>query len=780
MRHNRVIAKMANDTDKDDPVETLKSAAADLRHGSEQSLDPQQQLRTERIWLRAMVDEVPDYLFGKDRQSRFIVANKAVAADLGYADPSKILGKTDRELHPSAIAEQFISNEKQVMTTGIPMLDREEYVNLPSGQKRWFSTSKLPLRDADGEIIGIVGICRDITRRKFSDVLLSGQARVLEMIATNAPLHDVLGSLMKLIETQMDNVFCSVLLLDDSGRHLIHGAAPSLPVDYVEAIDGVAIGPSVGSCGTAAYRREPVVVADIASDPLWDGFQDLAAAHGLRSCWSTPILSHEGVVLGTFAMYSSKAATPGLTEVSLTADAVRIAAIAIERKRAEDRIHHLAHHDPLTGLPNRTLLNERIDRAIVATTVHKPCVSVVFLDLDNFKLVNDSLGHTVGDKVLQMAAARMVNCVGPGDTIVRIGGDEFVILLVDQAADPAANPEILDCIRSELCKPFVVGEHAFHITCSMGVATYPDDGASTEALLLNADAAMYKAKEAGRDNFQFYTTTMNAKAHGRLNQLEALRTAIANNEFHLVYQPQIDLASGRMFSVEALVRWDHPIRGVVAPADFIPLAESSGLIVPLGDWVLQEACRQNKAWQDAGMSPLRVCVNVSARQFADKTWVCRVRHALELSGLDPSHLELELTESLLMQNMDQAIATMNDLRGLGVGFAIDDFGTGYSNLSALKSFPVGRLKIDKSFVQNLATDDSDRGIVAAIISLGQNLRMKVIAEGVETPEQLNILRQNRCDEVQGFHFSRPVPAAGIALILEGHQPWDEFNPAGVM
>ncbi|PWV97115.1 PAS domain S-box-containing protein/diguanylate cyclase (GGDEF)-like protein [Hoeflea marina] len=717
-----------------------------------------------------MIDHVPDYLFVKDMQHRYLIANRTIAVDLGFADPSDLCGKTDADLQPVERARKLHDDELRILQTGKPMLDSEEHVQLSSGTRRWLSTSKLPLHNAAGEIIGIVGVSRDITKRKRSDILLEGQTRVLEMIARNDSVFDVLNSLVQVIEHQMEGVFCSVLLYDARTRQLHHGAAPSLPPAYVDAIDGVTIGASVGSCGTAAYHGMPVVVSDIANDPRWEGFQELAELHGLRSCWSNPILSHQGTVLGTFAMYTGRVASPGAAELELTHDAVRLAAIAIERKHAEDQINHLAHHDALTGLLNRTLLEERIDRAIGEARPERTCLSLVFLDLDNFKLVNDSLGHTAGDTVLSTVARRMQSCVGPGNTIVRIGGDEFVILLAGQADDPAANLEVLERIRAEISKPFMVDGHAFHITCSMGVATYPADGRSTETLLINADAAMYKAKEAGRDNFQFYTTEMNSRVHGRLNQIEELRTAISGGEFHLRYQPQIDLASGRMVSIEALVRWDHPVKGLISPADFIPLAESSGLIVPLGDWVLQEACRQNKSWQDAGLAPLTVCVNVSARQFSDRTWVCRVKHALDLSGLDAGCLELELTESLLMQNMDQAIATMNDLRELGVRFAIDDFGTGYSNLSALKSFPVARLKIDKCFISNLASDDSDLGIVAAIISLGQNLRMKVIAEGVETGEQLEILRRNGCDEVQGFHFSRPVAPDVIGSMLAGHHP----------
>nr|WP_246591529.1 EAL domain-containing protein [Aminobacter anthyllidis] len=712
-----------------------------------------------------MIDQVPDYLFAKDLECRFLVVNKAVADIHGRARLQDMIGKTDFELHTPELAAQFYEIEQTVIQSGRPMIDMEEMVLDSTGAKRWLSTSKVPLRNDHNEIIGLVGISRDVTARRQADLVREEQALVLEMIAMNAPLGEVLDRLVRLMEAQLDGVFGSILLLDEDGVHLRHGAAPSLPADYSKAIDGVAIGPDVGSCGTAVYRRQAVVVADIASDPLWKNYSELAALHGLRSCWSTPILSHHGDVLGTFAMYSREVREPKSAETHLTELTTRIAAIAIERKRAEDQIIFLAHHDTLTGLPNRSLLKDRLTQAMLQTQRHNPWVSVVFVDLDNFKTVNDSLGHTAGDALLKIVANRMVDCVKATDTVMRLGGDEFVILLVDQPESPDAISATLNRIRAAIAEPVPFEGQVFHVTCSMGVATFPNDGSDAETLLMNADAAMYKAKEAGRDGFQFYTAEMNTKVHERLALQEAMRHGIAHCEFYLLYQPQVDLQTGRIFAVEALVRWKHPTQGVISPVHFIPLAEETGLIVPLGDWVLNEACRQNKAWQDAGLSPVNVSVNVSGRQFHEKNWICRVTRALRESGMEARYLELELTESLLMRNVDQAIATMKELQALGVHFAIDDFGTGYSSLSALKNLPVARLKIDQSFIRNLARDENDRGIAAAVISLGQRLNMRVIAEGVETDEQFAFLHDNHCDEIQGYHFSRPIKSKAIEDLL---------------
>jgi len=622
------------------------------------------------------------------------------------------------------------------------------------------------MRNEHNEIFGLVGIARDITERKKADILREGQAQILEMIALNAGLGDVLDRLMRLVESQLTGIFGSVLLLDEDGQHLRHGAAPSLAETYTRAIDGVRIGPKVGSCGTAVHRRAPVIVNDIMSDPLWEDYRELVAVYGYRSCWSTPILSHQGTVLGVFAMYSMTVREPTPIETSLIEMTTRIAGIAIERKRAEDQIRFLAHHDALTGLPNRILLKDRLAQAILQTQRHNPWVSVVFIDLDNFKMINDSLGHTAGDELLKIVANRMAGCVRATDTVVRLGGDEFVILLVDQPASPAEISATLDRIRATITEPVSINGRALYVTCSIGVATFPNDGPDPEALLMNADAAMYKAKDAGRDNVQFYTAAMNTRIHEKLALQQEMRDGLARSEFILHYQPQVDLRTGRVFAVEALVRWQHPTLGLLSPLKFIPLAEETGLIVPLGDWVLHEACRRNKAWQDAGLPPINISVNVSARQFSEKNLVDRVINAARESGMAARHLELEITEGLIMQDVDQAVVTMKELQRLGVQLAIDDFGTGYSSLNALKTFPVARLKIDKSFINNLASDDSDKAVASAVISLGQKLNLRVIAEGVETIEQVAILRDNNCDECQGYYFSKPVSFETIADLLK--------------
>ena len=734
---------------------------------------------SERHSVQALIDQLPDNLWIKDVNSRFVNANRATAERVGVARSADLIGKTDFEILPTELAQKFFDDEQKVVRTGQSMIDIEEYVFDRAGGKTWVLTTKAPLRNDRDEIYGVAGVSRDITERKLADALRDGQAQILEMIALSAPLKDVLEHLVLLIESQSKGIICSVLLRGEMGTRLRLGAAPSLPDSYARAIERTPIGPKAGPSGTAAYRREAVVVADITTDPLWEDYRSLAAEYGLRSFWSTPILSHQGEAVGIFATYAKEPRERTNAEMRLVHVAVRIAGIAIERKLAEDRIQFMANHDALTGLPNRALLNDRLSQALLHAQRYDRWVTVLFVDLDNFKLVNDSLGHNAGDELLKIIANRMVQRVRTTDTVVRLGGDEFVIVLNDQPKSADVISAEAQKILAAIAEPVRLEGHDLRVTSSLGVATYPRGGTDVDALLANADAAMYRAKEVGRDNFQVYAPEMNAKVHEKLLLQEELRNAVARSEFVLHYQPQVDLRTGRVFAVEALVRWNHPRLGVMPPIAFISKAESSGLIVPIGDWVLREACRQNKAWHDAGLPPIVVGVNVSARQFREKDLVAGVASALKDSGLEAKYLELEVTESLIMHNVDLAVETMKALQGLGVQLSIDDFGTGYSSLSSLKAFPVARLKIDRSFVRDLPHDESGKAVATAVIALGQKLNLRVIAEGVETDEQLAFLRDNNCDEMQGYLFSKPVPPAEIEDLIKRRPAWDTRFGSGI-
>lgn len=717
------------------------------------------------LWLKTIIDQIEDYMFIKDRQSRFVIANKVVAGSLGIAHGDELLGKTDFDIHPADIAEGFFAEEQEIMSTGVALNSSEQFIIVPGGEKTWLSTSKVPLRDKCGNVIGVFGISRDINERKKADMLRDGQASILELIASGAPLRDVLKMLVLLIEDQLDGVKGSILLLDEDGRRLHDGASPSLPKAYCSQIDGVEVGPQVGSCGTAVHRRARVVVEDIATDPLWEDFAGLALEYGLRSCWSMPVVSPDGKILGTFALYSGNVCAPDDFEKRLMEDAIRIAAIAIEREYTEKKIRFLAEYDPVTGLANRNLLTAKLETVLNTSNHLKNGLSVAFFDLDKFKAVNDSLGHAAGDDLLRITAERVKSHLHPGDMVARFGGDEFVVLVSGSNGDLRKIEAILRRIQEAVAEPVVLEGQTLHVTSSMGVARYPNDGTSADTLLKNADAAMYRAKDLGRNNCQFYTSCMNDEAHNTLSLLQDMRVGIDEGHFVLEYQPQFDLRTMTVIGTEALVRWQHPVEGRLMPDKFIPLAEESGLIVPLGGWVLKEACRQGRLWQDLGHAPISVSVNVSVRQFMDPGLIGDVLDALIASGLAPGCLELELTESLLMQNPNQVTQVMNTLRSIGVRFALDDFGTGFSSLSALRTFPFCKLKIDRSFVRDMDENQTNIAIAKAIVTMGHDLSMRVIAEGVETVGQLEMLRDLGSNEAQGFYLGKPMTVSKFDALL---------------
>ncbi|WP_426111361.1 bifunctional diguanylate cyclase/phosphodiesterase [Massilia sp. PWRC2] len=440
-----------------------------------------------------------------------------------------------------------------------------------------------------------------------------------------------------------------------------------------------------------------------------------------------------------------------------------------ERKNAEAKIFHMAQHDSLTGTPNRSLLTTRLQQAISHADRRHSSVLVAFIDLDNFKMVNDGLGHSAGDQLLAQVSARMRACLRRQDTLARFGGDEFVVVLPVYRNRLDVCIDLLDRINAVVRRSIDIAGQSVQVSCSIGTALYPHDGDTADTLLVRADVAMYHAKAAGKNQCRFYTAAMNASAGDKLALVAQLRLALDAGQFHILYQPKFEVHGGRLYGVEALLRWHHPERGLVSPVEFIPLAEESGVIIALGRWVMQQACAQSVAWQQAGLPALTMSVNVSPRQFDDIDLQDDVAAALAASGLAPRLLELEVTESLIMRDLHGAIAKMASLKAMGLLLSIDDFGTGYSSLSSLKSFPITTLKIDKSFVSELATSVDDQAICRAIIALAHQLNLRVIAEGVETSQQFDFLRDNGCDEVQGYLFGRPSTPAMIAGMLAAQQ-----------
>ncbi len=481
-----------------------------------------------------------------------------------------------------------------------------------------------------------------------------------------------------------------------------------------------------------------------------------------------------GAVLGKTLELSAvrKDGTVFPVEVSISAEkldgkwnSIGIVRDITERKRSEEMIVHMAYHDHLTGLPNRLLLIDRLNQVVARGRRKKFYAAILFLDLDRFKVINDTLGHPVGDKLLKAVAERLKNCLREGDTVARLGGDEFTVLL-QEINRPQDVTKVVEKIFSAFETPFVIDGHELFITTSIGISIFPNDGEDTDTLLKNADIAMYRAKDEGRNNYQLYTPSMNASAGERLKLENRLRKAIEKNEFFLLFQPQVDVKTGEIIGIEALLRWKESGERLISPKEFIPLAEDTGLIVPIGEWVLRRACEQNRIWQEKGLKPVKIAVNISMRQFKQRDFVDTLSRILKDTKLSAGYLELEFTESIIMDNAESTIETMQALKAMGIRLAIDDFGTGYSSLEYLRRIPIDILKIAQAFVRNITVNQDDATIVIAIIRMAHSLKLEVIAEGVETEEQLKFLRNLQCDKIQGFIISRPIPPEEMEEFLK--------------
>ena len=525
-----------------------------------------------------------------------------------------------------------------------------------------------------------------------------------------------------------------------------------------------------GLCGQAIRSRRPCIINDYLADPNAEAFHHRARLDGTNSGASFPLLVNEQVVgVMSFMSLEKHTFTPELAELlQRLVDNVSFALEnfdrADEKTKADERIEYLASHDSLTQLPNREMFNGMLRHAIDAAARYRRRFALLFIDLDRFKVINDSLGHDAGDMLLVEIGGRLRRALRSSDVVARLGGDEFVVILEEAAERPEVE-RIAGELLSVLSQPLQLSGHECHTTASIGIAMYPSDGTDVQTLTKNADMAMYLAKEDGKNGFRFFSKEIKTQSIERLKVESALRRALERDQFELHYQPKIDMASGQITGVEALLRWNHPDLGTVSPAQFIPLAEETGLIVPIGRWVLEEACAQNMAWQRRGLRPVTMAVNLSPRQFADSNLLHDIDEALLASGMSPVLLQLEVTESMVMRNVSRAVKVLDAIQSRGIRLAIDDFGTGYSSMSLMKQFPIDTIKIDRSFVRDLPIDSEDQAIAQAIISMGKALGMTVIAEGVETPEQEAFLRSHACDEVQGFLFSKPLPAKQLADLL---------------
>jgi len=625
--------------------------------------------------------------------------------------------------------------------------------------------------------IGLIGLGGMFTREKsvlvvrsHNEQIAKFRTKTLEMLASNESLDNILKTLVLSVEDVNPKMLCSILLIDSEEKHLVTGAAPSLPDFYNEAINGVEIGEGVGSCGTAAFTGARVIVEVIQTHPYWTPYKALAARANLDACWSEPILSSTGKVLGTFAIYHRIANAPTKEDINLIERSARVAGVAIEKRLADGAIHDLAFYDPLTHLPNRRHLIDKIKESFLASSHSQHYGAVLFIDLDHFKTLNDTLGHEYGDLLLIETAKRIQSCIREGDTVARLGGDDFAVLLsdVDTEVEQATKSVALlaEKIRTSLVAPYQLNGHEYLSSTSIGVSLYRDNEVTTSELLKHTDMAMYRAKESGRNVVRFFDAEMQLAVETRAALEADLRRAVSDQQLQLYYQIQVD-SEQRAIGAEALVRWIHPARGMVSPAQFIPLAEESSLILQVGDWVMDTACHQLGVWSKAEHTKhLSLAVNVSAKQFKQPDFVEKVKNLIHDCGLDAERLKIELTESVVLNDVAEVITKMHALKALRVKLSMDDFGTGYSSLSYLKRLPLDQLKIDQSFVRDMTSDQNDQVMVQTIIDMAKNFHLNVIAEGVETEAQQLLLKHLGCMAYQGYLYSKPVPIEQFEALLK--------------
>ena len=747
-------------------AQTFDEMAAALQTREAESRRAQEALAQSEARFRRLAENAPDVIYryrirpqpGHEYISPAVTRLYGYSPSEFYADPDfgvKIVHPDDRAILSS------IARAQVPETVEMRMIHR-------NGSIVWIEQHNVPVFDAEGNRVALEGIARDITARKQREqelhLLQSITLAVSEAEDMEAALSIVLRAVCEATGWVIGQAWVPAT---EDGRLFVcspawYGRERGLEAFRAACEHWVVEGSGTDLQARVVRERVPLWLRDIDTRDDFSRHQ-YAADAGLKAMVAVPVTT--GAEIEAIMEFFTREPRPEDEPLVHTVSSVaaQLGAV-IRRKRSEERLMYLAHHDVLTDLPNRALFSDRLRQALFEANRQGRLVAVAFLDLDRFKNINDSLGHETGDQLLRGVADRLRANVRESDTVARISGDEFMLVLpgltnVDDAS------RIAQKILAGLSQPLIITGHELYVSASLGIAIYPHDAKDVEGLLRNADVAMYRAKETGRNAYQFYTAEMTVLAQEHLRLEGDLRRALDRREFMLHFQPILDLTEGAVVGAEALLRWKHPERGIVGPAHFVHLAEEAGLIGPIGEWVLRSACNQFVAWEQQGLGLLRLSVNISPRQFQSLELAEMVAAVLRESGLAPERLELELTEGVLLHNPDTTIANMDRLSAMGVRLSIDDFGTGYSSLTYIKRLPIDQLKIDQSFVRDIPEDEDDAAIATAIIAMAHNLKLTVIAEGVETLEQLAFLRNHRCDLMQGYYFSQPLSAADFALLM---------------
>lgn len=694
-----------------------------------------------------------------DHKGCVLFVNDAVYRLFGYTS-QELLGKPLMQLFNSLQAQSTpLSEVLEHLDTG-NSYSSEELLYSKSRQPLLCTLRVNPIVDEHGAFSHVVCVVNDLTDAKIHEVL---QRKALESMAGEAPLAEVMTLICNEVERIAPEVVASILRVDEHCA-LRPLASPSLPQSFARALDGVVIGPDVGSCGTAAFIGSSVHVRDIENDPLWAPYKHLPLPLGLRACWSTPIKTSAGQVIGTFAFYYREVRDPSEFHKRLVQICTHLCALALERESARLKIRQLAFYDSLTGLPNRNLLLANADQAIASAERNQQSLAVLFIDLDRFKQVNDSFGHPAGDDLLCLIAERLRSEAWSSEIIGRWSGDEFVIVLNPCTAAQAVGT--VERLQALISMPCDIGGITLTPSASIGISQYPDDGHDMETLLHCADLAMYQAKTRGRGRFSFFSNDMNQLAQERLTLEIALRNALQKQHLQLHYQPLVNLKTGALLGVEALARWHDPVFGHVSPTRFIPLAEESGLIGVLSDWALTQSCRQLAQWRSEGLAVPGVSVNLSATNFHNRDLPRQIIDTLTQYALEPHDLTLEITESVMLDPNPSIMLNLHELHTLGIELAMDDFGTGYSSLSYLRRIPLSTLKLDKSFVHDMEHDAAAQALTRAVIRIGESLNLTVVAEGVENEAQRALLQAQGCEVGQGYLFTRPLSPEQLAEWLK--------------